>query len=82
MSYGHTSTLGCERHHSYAAACAICVMHPARLHAAVLTWDQTEPFMNDTFDWPQWNALLVSDSGVIEYFQSMVILGDPVGQNM
>lgn len=36
MSYGHTSTLGRERHHSYAVACAICEMQPARLHAAVL----------------------------------------------
>ena len=38
--------------------------------------------MNDTFDWPQWPALEVSDSGVIEYYQSMVTLGNPVGQNM
>ena len=51
-------------------------------HLTVLSWDQMDPFMNDTFDWPQWPALDVSDSGVIEYFQSMVILGDPVGDNM
>ncbi len=51
-------------------------------HLTVLSWDQMQPFMNDTFDWPQWPALDVSDSGVIEYFQSMVVLGDPVGQNM
>ncbi len=51
-------------------------------HLTVLNWEQTLPFYNDTFDWPQWPALLVSDSGVIEYFQSMVILGDPVGDNM
>jgi len=38
--------------------------------------------MNDTFDWPQWPALDVSDSGVIEYFQSMVSLGNPVGFNL
>jgi endoglucanase Acf2/endonuclease/exonuclease/phosphatase family metal-dependent hydrolase len=41
-----------------------------------------QPFMNDTFDWPQWPALDVSDSGVIEYFQSMVVLGDPAGENL
>ena len=51
-------------------------------HLTVLSWDQMQPFMNDTFDWPQWDALDISDSGVIEYFQSMVILGDPEGDNM
>nr|MCH9760645.1 cellulase family glycosylhydrolase [Actinomycetes bacterium] len=38
--------------------------------------------MNDTFDWPQWPALDVSHSGVLEYFQSMVALGDPLGSNL
>jgi endoglucanase len=51
-------------------------------HLTVLSWDQMQPFMNDTFDWPQWPALNVSDSTVIEYFQSMVTLGDPEGDNM
>ena len=51
-------------------------------HLTVLSWDQMDPFMNDTFDWPQWPALDVSDSGVIEYYQSMVVLGDPVGDNL
>ena len=51
-------------------------------HLTVLNWAQTLPFYNDTFDWPQWPALDVSDSGVIEYFQSMVVLGDPRGNNM
>ena len=51
-------------------------------HLTVLNWAQTLPFYNDTFDWPQWPALDVSDSGVIEYFQSMVVLGNPVGENM
>ena len=51
-------------------------------HLTVLSWDQMQPFMNDTFDWPQWNALDVSDSGVIDYFQSMVILGDPDDDNL
>ena len=51
-------------------------------HLTVLNWAQTLPFYNDTFDWPQWDARDVSDSGVIEYFQSMVVLGDPRGNNM
>ena len=51
-------------------------------HLTGLGWDQMQPFMNDTFDWPQWPALDVSHSGVIEYFQSMVVLGDPEGDNM
>ena len=51
-------------------------------HLTVLSHDQSQPFMNDTFDWPQWPALDVSDSGVIEYFQSMVALGNPVGFNL
>jgi len=41
-----------------------------------------QPFMNDTWDWPQWPALEVSHAGVLEYFQSMVSLGNPVGQNL
>ena len=37
-------------------------------HLTVLGWDQNQPFMNDTFDWPQWPALEVSDNRVINYF--------------
>ncbi|MEM6677759.1 MAG: cellulase family glycosylhydrolase [Pseudomonadota bacterium] len=48
-------------------------------HLTVLSHDQTMPFMNDTFDWPQWPALEVPHPDVIDYFQSMVILGDPLG---
>ncbi|KZR68757.1 Cellulose binding domain protein [Prochlorococcus marinus str. MIT 1313] len=51
-------------------------------HLTVLGWDQSEPFMNDTFDWPQWPALDVSDQVVIDYFQSMVSLGGPLGSNL
>ncbi|MCB0923928.1 MAG: cellulase family glycosylhydrolase [Mycobacterium sp.] len=51
-------------------------------HLTVLSHDQTKPFMNDTWDWPQWAALSVSNKGVIEYFQSMVTLGDPRGNNL
>lgn len=48
-------------------------------HLTVLSHDQTEPFMNDTFDWPQWPALDVEHQDVIDYFQSMLVLGDPLG---
>ena len=46
-------------------------------HLTVLSHDQSQPFMNDTFDWPQWPALAVPDAVVIDYFQSMVTLSDP-----
>ncbi|MEL6265030.1 MAG: cellulose binding domain-containing protein, partial [Pseudomonadota bacterium] len=48
-------------------------------HLTVLSHDQMQPFMNDTFDWPQWPALNVPHQDVIDYFQSMVVLGDPLG---
>ena len=48
-------------------------------HLTVLSHDQMQPFMNDTWDWPQWPALEVSQARVLEYFQSMVVLGDPLG---
>jgi aryl-phospho-beta-D-glucosidase BglC (GH1 family) len=51
-------------------------------HLTVLSHDQSQPFMNDTWDWPQWPALDVSHKRVIEYFQSMVALGDPLGDNL
>jgi hypothetical protein len=69
------------RCHGYRSIEGVAINHDVN-HLTVLSWDQMDPFMNDTFDWPQWPALDVSDSGVIEYFQSMVILGDPVGDNM
>ena len=69
------------RTHGFRSIEGVAINHDVN-HLTVLSWDQTQPFMNDTFDWPQWPALDVSDSGVIEYFQSMVVLGNPVGQNM
>ena len=48
-------------------------------HLTVLNHEQNQPFMNDTWDWPQWPALQVSHERVLEYFQSMVVLGDPLG---
>jgi endoglucanase len=38
--------------------------------------------MNDTFDWPQWPALNVSDNTVINYYQGIVALGDPLSENL
>lgn len=49
-------------------------------HLTVLSHDQTQPFMNDTFNWPQWPALKVADQTVIDYFQSMVTLSDPLAE--
>ena len=69
------------RCHGFRSIEGVAINHDVN-HLTVLSWDQMRPFMNDTFDWPQWDALNVSDSGVIEYFQSMVVLGDPVGDNM
>ena len=46
-------------------------------HLTVLSHDQSQPFMNDTFNWPQWPALEVPHAMVIDYFQSMVTLGNP-----
>ena len=69
------------RTHGFRSIEGVAINHDIN-HLTVLGWDQMQPFMNDTFDWPQWDALNVSDSGVIEYFQSMVSLGDPVGLNL
>jgi len=69
------------RTHGFRSMEGVAINHDVN-HLTVLSWDQMQPFMNDTFDWPQWDALNVSDSGVIEYFQSMVSLGNPVGQNL
>ena len=51
-------------------------------HLTVLSHDQMQPFMNDTWDWPQWPALEVSEARVLEYFQSMVVLGDPLANHL
>ena len=69
------------RTHGFLSIEGVAINHDVN-HLTVLSWDQTQPFMNDTFDWPQWPALDVSDAGVMEYYQSMVVLGDPVGLNM
>ena len=69
------------RCHGFRSVEGVAIVHDIN-HLTVLNWAQTLPFYNDTFDWPQWDALVVSDSGVIEYFQSIVVLGDPMGDNM
>ncbi len=69
------------RTHGFRSIEGVAINHDIN-HLTVLSWDQMQPFMNDTFDWPQWPALDVSDSGVIEYYQSMVSLGNPVGLNL
>lgn len=51
-------------------------------HLTVLSHDQTQPFMNDTFDWPQWPALDMAEDDVVDYFQSMVTLDDPQGEGV
>lgn len=51
-------------------------------HLTVLGWDQQQPFMNDTFDYPQWPALEVSDDTVINYYQSIVTLGNPLSSQL
>lgn len=51
-------------------------------HLTVLSHDQTQPFMNDTFDYPQWPALDTPEQDAIDYFQAMVTLGDPKGDGL
>lgn len=67
--------------HGFRSLKGVAINHDVN-HLTVLGRDQMEPFMNDPFDWPQWPALDVSDSGVIEYCQSMASLGSPVGLNL
>ena len=69
------------RCHGFLPMEGVAINHDVN-HLTVLGWDQMDPFMNDTFDWPQWDAWLVSDQAVINYFQSMVVLGEPLGENM
>ena len=43
------------RTHGYLSIEGVAINHDVN-HLTVLSWDQTQPFMNDTFDWPQWPA--------------------------
>ena len=70
-----------DRAHGMLPIAGVAIAHDVN-HLTVLSHDQTQPFMNDTFDWPQWPALEVPDADVIDYFHSMVVLGDPVGDNI
>ncbi len=69
------------RTHGFRDIEGVAIAHDIH-HLTVLGWDQNEPFMNDTFDWPQWPALDVSDNTVINYFQGIVTLGDPLSENL
>jgi len=67
-----------DRAHGMLSIENVAIAHDVN-HLTVLSHDQMQPFMNDTWDWPQWPALEVSQTRVLEYFQSMVVLGDPLG---
>ena len=69
------------RTHGFRDIEGVAIAHDIN-HLTVLGWDQSQPFMNDTFDWPQWPALNVSDQTVINYYQGIVALGDPLAQNL
>ena len=85
-----TNTLKMEPHyggwmhgrtHGFLSIEGVAINHDIN-HLTVLGWDQNQPFMNDTFDYPQWPALEVSDDTVINYFQSIVSLGNPLEGNL
>jgi endoglucanase len=69
------------RTHGFRDIEGVAIAHDIH-HLTVLGWDQNEPFMNDTFDWPQWPALDVSDNTVINYYQGIVALGNPLSENL
>ena len=69
------------RTHGFRNIEGVAIAHDIH-HLTVLGWDQSEPFMNDTFDWPQWPALDVSDNTAINYYQGIVALGDPLSENL
>ncbi|KZR88933.1 cellulose binding domain-containing protein [Synechococcus sp. MIT S9508] len=69
------------RTHGFLDIEGVAIAHDIN-HLTVLGWDQDQPFMNDTFDWPQWPALDVSDPTVINYYQGIVSLGNPLAQNL
>jgi hypothetical protein len=70
-----------DRAHGWLSIENVAIAHDVN-HLTVLSHDQLQPFMNDTWDWPQWPALEVSQARVLEYFQSMVVLGDPLGNHL
>ncbi|MEE2826631.1 MAG: cellulose binding domain-containing protein [Planctomycetota bacterium] len=70
-----------DRCHGWLSIEGVAIAHDVN-HLTVLSHDQMQPFMNDTWDWPQWPALNVSHARVLEYFQSMVVLGDPLRDHL
>merc|ERR1712224_647643 len=73
--------MGHDRCHGWLSIEGVAIAHDVN-HLTVLSHDQMRPFMNDTWDWPQWPALEVSEARVLEYFQSMVVLGDPLANHL
>ena len=69
-----------SRAHGWLALEGDAIAHDVN-HLTVLSHDQSQPFMNDTFNWPQWPALEVPHAVVIDYFQSMVSLSDPTASS-
>ena len=49
------------RCHGFRSIEGVAINHDIN-HLTVLNWAQTLPFYNDTFDWPQWPALDVSNA--------------------
>lgn len=70
-----------DRAHGMLSIEDVAIAHDVN-HLTVLSHDQMQPFMNDTWDWPQWPALEVTEARVLEYFQSMVALGDPLANHL
>ena len=70
-----------DRAHGMLSIEGVAIAHDVN-HLTVLSHDQMKPFMNDTWDWPQWPALDVTNKRVLEYFQSMVVLGDPLANHL
>ncbi len=70
-----------DRAHGLLSIEGVAIAHDVN-HLTVLSHDQMQPFMNDTWDWPQWPALQVSEARVLEYFQGMVVLGDPLANHL
>ncbi|MAJ60971.1 MAG: hypothetical protein CBC48_13880, partial [bacterium TMED88] len=70
-----------DRAHGWLSIEDVAIAHDVN-HLTVLSHDQMQPFMNDTWDWPQWPALDVTEARVLEYFQSMVVLGNPLDDHL
>ena len=70
-----------DRCHGNLSIEGVAIAHDVN-HLPVLSYDQKQPFMNDTWEWPQWPALKVSHARVLKYYQSMIVLGNPLGKHL